>query len=144
MRKEELQASAACIRAKYLNKPIGKSNVAIAGIYLSNDVAFCAGATSKGGSKSPIPQLPKPKSQGGQFEPAIDSRTSRLMDTDAEYKVLSAIAETIEMSYDLEVEGSLYLYSELKPCESCNDVLRQFTEKFPNISVNVFWDYPYP
>ncbi|MBW4486082.1 MAG: hypothetical protein KME14_26465 [Tildeniella torsiva UHER 1998/13D] len=47
-------------------------------------------------------------------------------------------------SYDREVEGSLYLYSELQPCESCNDVLRQFNEKFPNISTEIFWDHPYP
>jgi The BURPS668_1122 family of deaminases len=66
------------------------------------------------------------------------------MDTDAEYKVLSAIAETLEMFYNPQMEGSLYLYSELQPCESCNDVLRQFKEKFPNISMQIFWEYPYP
>lgn len=66
------------------------------------------------------------------------------MDTDAEYKVLSAIADTLEMFYDLQLEGNLYLYTELQPCESCNYVLRQFKEKFPNIRVEVFWDYPYP
>lgn len=145
LRKEDLQARAADIRRKYLKRPIGTSNVAIADVYLFNDVAFCAGATSKGGRKSPIPR-PLPKSQGGQFEPSPDPRTrpNALMDTDAEYKVLSAIAETLERSYDLEIEGSLYLYTEFQPCESCNDVLRQFKEKFPNISVDVFWDYPYP
>ena len=66
------------------------------------------------------------------------------MDTDAEYKVLSAIAEAIEMFYDLQVEGKLYLYSEFQPCESCSDVLRQFREKFPRIEIQVFWDHPYP
>lgn len=143
MSKEDLQARAAYIRAEYLRRPIGTSNVAVADIYLSNDVVFCAGATSKGGSKSPIPR-PLPKSEGGQFEPSVDSRTCRLMDTDAEYKVLAAIAETLELFYDREVKGNLYLYSELQPCESCNNVLRQFNEKFPNINIDVFWDYPYP
>jgi filamentous hemagglutinin len=66
------------------------------------------------------------------------------MDTDAEYKVLSEIADTLEMFYDLQVEGRLYLYTELQPCESCNSVLRQFEEKFPRIKIQVFWDYPYP
>lgn len=66
------------------------------------------------------------------------------MDTDAEYKVLSAIADTLEMFYDLKVEGNLYLYTELQPCESCVNILNQFQEKFPNITVEVFWDYPYP
>ncbi len=139
-----MQASAALIREQYLGKPIGKSNVAIAELYLTGNVAFCAGATSKGGSKSPISKIPKTKSAGGQFEPAIDSRTQRLMDTDAEYKVLSEIADTLEMFYDLQVEGRLYLYTEFQPCESCNNVLRQFEEKFPYIKIEVFWDYPYP
>ncbi len=124
-----MQTSAALIREQYLKKPIGKSNVAIGVLYLSENVAFCAGATSRGGSKSPIPQIPKPKSAGGQFEPATDSRTQRLMDTDAEYKVLSEIADTLEMFYDLQVEGKLYLYTEFQPCESCNSVVKQFEEK---------------
>lgn len=144
MIKEDLRSRAAYIREVYLKKPIGKSNVAIADIYLSDGLAFCAGATARGKGKSPIAQPPLPKSEGGQFEPSIDSRTGRSMNTDAEYKVLSVIAETIEMAYDREVEGSLYLYSELQPCESCNDVLRQFSEKFPNISTEIFWDHPYP
>ncbi len=140
-----MQASATLIRQQYLKgKPIGKSNVAITEIHLNNNVVFCTAATSKGGRKSPIPEIPTPKSEGGQFEPAIDSRTQRVMDTDAEYKVLSAIADAIEMFYDLQVEGKLYLYSELQPCESCSDVLKQFQKKFPHIEIQVFWDYPYP
>lgn len=132
------------IRSQYLGKPVGKSNVAIAEVYLSGNVVFCAGATSKGGKKSPIPSIPKPKSEGGQFEPARDSHTQRLMDTDAEYKVLSEIADKLEMIYDVQVEGNLYLYTEFQPCESCNSVLRQFQQKFPNITIEIFWDYPYP
>lgn len=139
-----MQASAALIRDQYLRKPIGKSNVAIAVLRLSENVAFCAGATSKGGGKSPIPRIPKTKSAGGQFEPATDSRTQRLMDTDAEYKVLSEIANTLEMFYDLQVEGKLFLYTEFQPCESCNNVVKQFEEKFPKIKIEIFWDYPYP
>lgn len=140
-----MQASAALIREKYLGKPVGKSNVAVAELHLDgNNVAFCAGATSRGGSKSPIPKIPTPKSKGGQFQPAIDSRTRRLMDTDAEYKALSEIAHILEMFYDLQVKGKLYLYTEFQPCESCNSILGQFQEKFPQIDIEVFWDYPYP
>ncbi|NEQ95717.1 MAG: hypothetical protein F6K30_03135 [Cyanothece sp. SIO2G6] len=142
MSKEDLRSSAAYIRQVYLKKPTG-SNVAIAKVYLADSTAFCVGATSKGGHKSPIPK-PKAKSEGGYFEPVIDSRTGRLMDTDAEYKVLSEIAKTLEMSYGCAVEGSLYLYSELQPCESCNGILEQFQEKFPNVNISIFWDLPYP
>ncbi|AUT01889.1 hypothetical protein CLI64_16675 [Nostoc sp. CENA543] len=144
LKKEDLRNNAALIRELYLRKPVGRSNVAIAELYLDNNVAFCAGATSKGGSKSPLRTTPTPKSEGGQFQPSIDSRTNRLMDTDAEYKVLSEIAHILEMFYDLQVKGKLYLYTEFQPCESCNSVLRQFREKFPHIEIEVFWDYPYP
>ncbi|MEG4501881.1 deaminase domain-containing protein [Microcoleus sp. F10-C6] len=131
------------MRQKYLKKPVGKGNVALAELQVKGGVAFCTAATSRGGKKSPI-EIPKPKSAGGQFEPAIDSFSGRIMSTDAEYKVLSQIADTLEMFYDLEVEGQLYLYTELQPCESCNSILRQFEEKFPHIKIEVFWDYPYP
>lgn len=66
------------------------------------------------------------------------------MDTDAEYKVLSEIADTLEIIYNLEIEGCIYIYSELQPCESCNNIIEQFKEKFSNIEVKIFWDHPYP
>lgn len=138
-----MKCDAALIRERYLKKPIGKANVAVAEIHLQGGIAFCVGATSRGGRKSPI-DIPKSKSEGGQFEPAIDGYSGRLMDTDAEYKVLSEIAEKLEMFYDLQVEGNLYLYTELQPCESCQSILKQFEEKFPHIQTNIFWDYPYP
>uniref|UniRef100_B8HLN7 CMP/dCMP deaminase zinc-binding n=1 Tax=Cyanothece sp. (strain PCC 7425 / ATCC 29141) TaxID=395961 RepID=B8HLN7_CYAP4 len=150
---EDLRARANKIRQLYLSrkddsgsvivKPVGKANVAVAEVYLRNGVSFGTGATSRGGCKSPIPK-PKPKSEGGQFEPSVDSRTNRMMDTDAEYKVLSEIAEILEKSYDPEVEGDLYLYSELQPCQSCQCVIEQFKAKFPNIKIHLFSDLPYP
>ncbi|MBD2385344.1 deaminase domain-containing protein [Cylindrospermum sp. FACHB-282] len=146
--KERLRESAAQIRENILNKPIRlkpflqvKSNVAVAEVHIQGNVVFRREAISN--NKSPIP-IPTPKSQGGQFEPGIDFYSQRLMNTDAEYKVLSTIADALEMNYDLQVEGYLYLYTELYPCESCQDVFRQFEEKFPNMKVQVFWCYPYP
>jgi hypothetical protein len=144
---ERLRKSAAQIRAKYLKREYPHSNVAIVEINLKGDVVFCVSATAKGGNKSPIPQKPKPKSEGGQFEPTIDPYSGYLMDTDSEYKVLSEIADTLEMLYDLHVEGTIYLYTERQPCQSCQGVISQFKEKFPNISLpleQVFWDHPYP
>ncbi|MBD1907144.1 hypothetical protein H6F66_07725 [Trichocoleus sp. FACHB-6] len=141
MIKERLRENAAQIRATYINKPFPKGNIAVAEVHIQGDVIFREGGTSR--SKSPTPK-PKPKSEGGQFEPTIDPYSKHLMDTDAEYKVLSAIADILEMFYDLQVRGDLYLYTERNPCTSCNDVLRQFKEKFPNIRLEVFWDHPYP
>lgn len=145
--KQRLRESAAQIRAKYLKREYPHSNVAIAEINLKGDVVFCVGATAKGGNKSPIPNKPKSKSEGGQFEPTIDPYSGYLMDTDSEYKVLSEIADTLEMLYDIHVEGIIYLYTERQPCQSCQGVISQFKEKFPNINLpleQVFWDYPYP
>ncbi|VXD20194.1 hypothetical protein PL9631_500064 [Planktothrix paucivesiculata PCC 9631] len=79
-----------------------------------------------------------------QFEPTIDSRTQLIMDTDAEYKVLSMIAAPLEMFFELTISGNLYLYTELQPCESCNSIINQFKDKFPNITVELFWELPYP
>lgn len=138
----ELRSDAQLIRQKYLNKPVPKGNVAVIEVHLANGTSFGTGATSR--LKSPVPK-PKSKSMGGQFEPIIDSHSGRTMDTDAEYKALSAIANTLEIFYDREVEGYLYLYTERQPCESCNGVIEQFQAKFPNIKISgVFWDYPYP
>ncbi len=137
-----LRSDANLIREQYLNKPFPKGNVAVIEVYLSDGSSFGIGATSR--AKSPVAK-PKPRSEGGQFNAIVDPYSGHLMDTDAEYKALSAVADTLEMSYDREVEGKLYLYTERKPCESCNGVIEQFKEKFPNIEISgVFWDYPYP
>ena len=67
------------------------------------------------------------------------------MDTDAEYKALSAIADTLDLLDEDKHIGKLYLYTERKPCESCIHVLQQFNDKYPNIEIAaVLWDYPYP
>lgn len=139
---ERLRLGAALIREQYINKPFPKANVAVIEVHLSGGIFFGIGATSR--AKSPAAK-PKGRSQGGQFDPIVDPYSNRLMDTDAEYKVLSAVADTLDMSYDRQVEGKLYLYTERKPCESCNGVIEQFKEKFPNIEISeVFWDHPYP
>jgi len=51
------------------------------------------------------------RSQGGQSEPTIDPYSNRVMDTDAEYEVLSAIAEVIETHYNQNIAGQLFLYT---------------------------------
>ncbi|MDJ0731075.1 MAG: deaminase domain-containing protein [Crocosphaera sp.] len=48
-------------------------------------------------------------------------------------------------SFDASLrEGRLYLYTERKPCESCQGIIQQFEVKYPKISIEIFWDYPYP
>jgi len=140
--KQEVKIGAEQIRQIYIHKPFPKGNVANVEIYLEDGISFGAAATSR--FQSPAPQ-PLPRSQGGQFEPIIDSYSGRLMDTDSEYKALSAIADQLdEANYGSQLQGKIYLYTERAPCESCTGVIRQFNEKFPNIELEVFSDYLYP
>ena len=86
MEEPNLISDAANIREIYLRRSFPKGNIAIIEVRLEDGKAFGMGATSR--ANSPGPQ-PEPKSKGGQFEPAVDSHSERIMDTDAEYKVLS-------------------------------------------------------
>jgi hypothetical protein len=52
--KEVLKAGATLIRERYLGKPVGTANVALVELHLKEGVAFCAGATSRGGRKSQL------------------------------------------------------------------------------------------
>ncbi len=138
---EYLRSEANLIRETYLKNQFPKDNVAVVEVRLNNGISFCTGATSRAKSPTPKPRL---KSEGVQFEPIIDPYSERLMDTDSEYKALSAIADTLDLFDEDEQQGKLYLYTERKPCESCTYVLQQFNNKYPNIKVDIFWDYPYP
>lgn len=139
--KKRLQADAAQLRKIYLDKPVRKSNVAILELHLTNGTIIGTGATSK--LKSPTPK-PKKQSEGGQFQPTIDPYSGRIMDTDAEYKALSALAETLENVHPEIRQGIVYLYTEKRPCNSCLGIIKQLERKFPAIKIEVFWDYPYP
>lgn len=141
MVQEGLKEDASLIRRIYLSRDFPAGNVAIAEFHCADSRCFGMGATSR--AKSPAPK-PVPRSQGGIFEPSIDPYSDRLMDTDAEYKLLSAIATVLEQHYHQSAQGQLYLYTERKPCQSCEQVLQQFKQKFPNIEVTLEWSYPYP
>ena len=63
---------------------------------------------------------------------------------DSEYKVLEKIADDYWSNDPAErarVTGEIRLYTELKPCLSCRDVIQQFKEAFPNLEIYVGWTY---
>ncbi|WP_040957419.1 deaminase domain-containing protein [Planktothrix agardhii] len=132
---ERLRSDAELIREQYLQKKARKGNVAVIEVHLINGISFGVGATSR--TKSPIPK-PTSKSEGGQFDPIIYE--GYLRDHDAEYKALSAVADTLEMFDNDQVEGKLYLYTERIPCRSCWGVIDQFKEKFPQIEIETFFN----
>ena len=136
-----LRPKAGEVRAKSIGKEVGKGNVAVLE-YCSLDcqMPISVEATSRG--KSPAPK-PQPRSQGGYFEPSIDPSTNRLMDTDAEYKALSALAAKLDATARQKF-GVVYLFTELQPCRSCASVIVQFEERFPWVVVVLQFDAPFP
>jgi filamentous hemagglutinin len=137
-----LRAKAGEVRAAYIAKPVFKGNVAaLEYVSLVLQEPIPVEATSRANSPSP---LPPPRSQGGYFEPSIDPSTNRRMDTDAEYKALSALARQLDATAAWQKMGVVYLFTERQSCASCASVIAQFEERFPLVSVVVEFDYPFP
>ncbi|AUX21078.1 uncharacterized protein SOCEGT47_015560 [Sorangium cellulosum] len=137
-----LRARAGDVRTTYLARPVGKGNVAtLEYVSLVQQEPIRVEATSR--AKSPSP-LPRSRSQGGYFEPAIDPSTKRPMDTDAEYKALSALAQRLDATATWQTMGVVYLFTERQPCASCASVIAQFEERFPLVSIVVAFDHPFP
>lgn len=42
---------------------------------------------------------------------------------------------------DEGVEGTIYLFTERKPCPSCEGVIEKFKEMFPNVNLYVVYQY---
>ena len=58
-----------------------------------------------------------------------------LRDVDSEYKVLSDIANSLGNNTD--AVGTIKLLTERPPCDSCANVIMQFTNKYKNIVIEV-------
>jgi hypothetical protein len=99
-RKEDLKANAALIRSKYLGKPMGTSNVAIAEIYLNGNISFCVGATSRGGRKTPTPQ-PIPDTSDNLDEPLdftnIFSEDNKIASFQVVYEALDVYKNAVKV-----------------------------------------------
>ena len=54
---------------------------------------------------------------------------------DTEAKILEDIASQIK---EPNISGTINLFTERPPCESCSNIIEEFKEKFPNIELNVF------
>lgn len=57
---------------------------------------------------------------------------------DSEYKILSEIDK--QLNGNTAATGKIILFTELKCCESCTDVIIQFSEKYPNIEIEVIYN----
>jgi The BURPS668_1122 family of deaminases len=139
-----LRAKAQEVRNQYIAKPFPRNNVAVLEcVSLGLQQTISVEATSH--FKSPSP-LPLPRSKGGYFEPSFDLHLPepRLMDTDSEYKALSELARRLDETGTRQKIGVVYLFTERKPCGSCQRVIDQFKERFPLLYFVVKFDHPYP
>ncbi|MFT9821037.1 deaminase domain-containing protein [Lysinibacillus sp. NPDC056185] len=58
-----------------------------------------------------------------------------LRDGDTEYKILNDLAERLGTNY--EAKGTIKLFTEKVVCDSCDQIIKQFDEKYPNINIEV-------
>ncbi|MCD4505200.1 hemagglutinin repeat-containing protein [Chromobacterium piscinae] len=56
--------------------------------------------------------------------------------TDSEAKILNNIAT--QLGDNFSIVGTINLMTERSPCESCSNVIQQFRQKYPNVTVNIF------
>jgi filamentous hemagglutinin len=54
-----------------------------------------------------------------------------------EYKILNSVAD--ELGDNISAKGTIALFTERPPCESCENVIIRFLEKFPNINIDVIY-----
>ncbi|OIP75957.1 MAG: hypothetical protein AUK48_06550 [Oscillatoriales cyanobacterium CG2_30_44_21] len=55
---------------------------------------------------------------------------------DSEYKLLEEIAS--RYTQNKNVQGKIELFTERPPCLSCQNIIGQFRQSFPNIELNVY------
>ena len=59
-----------------------------------------------------------------------------LRNIDGEYKLLETIAQ--RLGNNRNVSGRIDLFTELKACQSCSNVILEFRNRYPNIQLNIF------
>lgn len=58
-----------------------------------------------------------------------------LRTADTEYKILNDLAK--QLGDKVDTKGKIKLFTELDTCGSCNYIIRQFKDKYPNIEIEV-------
>ena len=58
---------------------------------------------------------------------------------DTEYKMLEDVAARLT---NRAAKGTIRLYTNLEPCPSCRGVMRQFLARYPNVELEVLYEWP--
>ncbi|MCX7569180.1 hypothetical protein OS242_04345, partial [Tumebacillus sp. DT12] len=61
-----------------------------------------------------------------------------LRDRDTEYKILNEIA--LQLGEKTTASGSIKLYTDRKPCDSCSIIIQQFKDKYKNVDVEILYN----
>lgn len=142
---EEVRTKAQEVRSTHIQR-LRSGNAAVAKLPLDTGAVYNKEATSK---QHPLNIPGEDDGPKCFFEPRIDRAIDRAGENynekHAEHKLFNAIAEDLETNnVSLEVEGTLYLYTERNMCSGCYMNLQDFKERFPNIKVIIFYEHPYP
>ncbi|MCY7334040.1 MAG: hypothetical protein LH649_15615 [Pseudanabaena sp. CAN_BIN31] len=112
------------------NLPSPERNVGIAICLLDGEffeIFAVSGKQSYNGVQNPTPAV--------RIFHLLDPPPGHYRGMDSEYKILENIAS--RYTQNKKVKGTIKLYTERKPCASCQDVISQFRKMFLNIDVIV-------
>lgn len=118
-------------------KPMG--NAAAAEIHVHGEGSMQVQAHSRVGNDAASAR------EGFVSLPAPDERILKALpdpkglprEVDTEYKILESFAQ--QHKANPQVQGSINLFTERPPCDSCTDVIkRQFTQLYPNVEVRLY------
>lgn len=57
---------------------------------------------------------------------------------DTESKILEAVATYLDrIGYNRDSTGTLYLYTDRKPCDSCENVIGEFSLQYPSLTITI-------
>ncbi len=89
---------------------------------------------------------PKPAAEGAHFKTlcvnqsgAVEGADCWRRDVDTEYKILEDMASRLP---DPSVSGHVLLFTELYPCPSCWNVMKQFLGVYTNVEMEVLYRIP--
>lgn len=145
--KSRLSDATAELRALFLKgkpAPAG-GNAAAAELTLDDGTRLTSKATSKA---QPMEQPhtasmgPDPSTgRGGYYEPTAHADEGWVRLYDSEYKILSDLTDQLRAAGMKDPSGTLRLYTERAPCDSCASILREFQSRYPHVRIEVYNDF---
>ena len=67
----------------------------------------------------------------------VDGKNAWLRNTDTEHKMLEHIARDLQNNMD--AKGKIKLYTDRKPCVSCEHAISEFCQMYPEIELTVIY-----